>query len=155
MKVLEEYEKSPTNYDEIGHKIASVDENGNHEDDYEATSNDSQGKSNDAPPIGDRKKLQRMQKDAKFRTLFDENKHLFDLNCDHCSNVFESFNECRAHYLNAHNISKGYIKCCGLKLHFPCHVEAHLDRHLRPNKHKYETFSLPFFYISTSTNNFL
>lgn len=136
----------PTNCDEIHHKVASVDENGNHEEIYEGTSNDSQENLNDDPSDLDPKKVQRMEKEAKFRTLFDENKHLFDLNCDNCSEVFKSFNECRSHYLNAHKNSKGYIKCCGLKLSFPCLIEAHLHRHhLKPNKNKYDFFPIFFF----------
>lgn len=72
----------------------------------------------------------RNQKLSKFRKLFEENKHFFDLTCDCCSKIFKSYEESRAHYLKEHNNSKGYIKCCGHKLQFRFQIVAHLNRHL-------------------------
>lgn len=126
----------------ISIKEPSVDENGNDEvrPQMVCTAEQHQpiNRTNDEPPISEREqnRLRRLQREEKFQKLFDEYKHLFDMKCDCCSKVFEYFDEGRNHYLTEHNNTRGYIKCCGLRLHYPCQVEAHLDRHIAPDKYK-------------------
>ena len=74
----------------------------------------------------------------EYQKMFDENRHLFDMQCDCCSKVFESLEEGRAHYLSKHNNSKGYIKTKnGNKLFYRCNVVQQLERHLNPDNFKY------------------
>lgn len=51
--------------------------------------------------------------DAVLRETIWKN---FDLKCDECSTEFQALNEAQVHYLNEHNMNRGYIKCCDMKL---------------------------------------
>lgn len=85
--------------------------------------------------IYSRRKLAK-QKNLDFEKLFAENKHLFDLNCDLCSQTFKTLHDARNHYANDHNNTKGYIKCCNTKLSYRCEILHHLHRHIEPEKYK-------------------
>lgn len=76
------------------------------------------------------------QKRTEFKKLFTENKHRFDLACDSCPTQFDTLDEARSHYATDHNNTKGYIKCCNVKLTYRFEVVRHLYRHLEPNKFK-------------------
>lgn len=58
----------------------------------------------------------------------------FDLKCDLCTVVFKSLGEARSHYLDAHYIKNGYLKCCQAKLTRMAlirdHIAWHNDRHI-------------------------
>lgn len=73
-----------------------------------------------------------IKKRTNFAALVNENKHLFDMSCDLCPRVFETFDEAQSHYSDIHDTPNGYIKCCGSKLAHQCKVEKHLKRHLEP-----------------------
>lgn len=51
--------------------------------------------------------------DAVLRETIWKN---FDLKCDECPTEFQALNEAQVHYLNEHNMNRGYIKCCDMKL---------------------------------------
>lgn len=89
------------------------------------------------PRQNSNRRLAAKQKNEDFQKLFAENKHRFDMTCDNCSSIFESFEEARKHYASEHNNSKGYIKCCNVKLTYRCDIVSHLYRHVDPDKFKY------------------
>lgn len=60
----------------------------------------------------------------------------FDMSCDQCDDMFESFQEARKHYILAHGETRGYIKCCGIKLKSLLTVSEHVDMHLNPERLK-------------------
>lgn len=74
-------------------------------------------------------------------TLSDEYKAFvlqnFDLSCDMCSaKDFTSFLEVKNHYLDEHQIKRGYIKsCCNnrKKLYLVNQVMDHVNYHLNPD----------------------
>lgn len=53
----------------------------------------------------------------------------FDMNCDNCSFVFETYDEVRSHYLNVHNVDKGHIKCCNKRFRFKPEIRRHIEWH--------------------------
>lgn len=59
------------------------------------------------------------------------------MTCDACTKTFESLDEARKHYAKQHKNSKGYIKCCSVKLTYPSSVITHLNRHLQANTFKW------------------
>lgn len=74
------------------------------------------------------------QMKIQFDKFFNDNKHLFDLNCDYCSKVFESYEDARIHYVSEHQKTTGYIKCCTSKLRCRREIERHIEhRHLNPD----------------------
>lgn len=83
-----------------------------------------------------RKRWQSKKNNNEYQKLFSENRHLFDMSCDFCSATFDSLDEGRAHYLTAHNNTRGYIKCCGKKMFYRCNIVSHLVRHSNPDKFK-------------------
>lgn len=85
--------------------------------------------------IYSRRKLAK-QKNLDFKKLFADNLHRFDMTCDLCSETFTTLNDARSHYTNAHNNTKGYIKCCNTKLTYRCEIVYHLYRHIEPEKYK-------------------
>lgn len=40
----------------------------------------------------------------------------FDMSCDQCDVMFESFPHAKRHYLSEHSEPKGYLKCCSKKM---------------------------------------
>lgn len=73
---------------------------------------------------------------SEFEIVFSENRHLFDMTCDHCPIVFDSLDEARGHYANVHNNPLGYIKCCKSKLTYRSQIIYHLARHIDPTDFK-------------------
>lgn len=59
-----------------------------------------------------------------------------DLTCDSCEATFVSLGEARRHYLQAHNIRKGYIKCCKIRLKTRGHIIEHIQWHINPETFK-------------------
>lgn len=57
----------------------------------------------------------------------------FDLKCDKCATQFQALNEAQVHYLNEHNISRGYIKCCDMKLREDHMIKEHIAYHKNPS----------------------
>lgn len=57
----------------------------------------------------------------------------FDMNCDKCETTFSGFDEAKIHYQFAHNIARGYVKCCDLKLKEHKNYRGHILWHLNPN----------------------
>lgn len=45
---------------------------------------------------------------------------------------FQSLNEAQVHYFNEHNITRGYIKCCDMKLREDNIVKEHIAYHKNP-----------------------
>lgn len=56
----------------------------------------------------------------------------FDMTCDQCEVMFESFFMAKRHYLSEHNEPKGYLKCCGLKFKSMLAIDKHIDWHKNP-----------------------
>lgn len=99
--------------------------------------------------VKDDKKLLQKQ----FDKLFAANKHHFDMTCDNCSCVFESFDEAQSHYANEHTNLSGYIKCCNTKFRLRNEVEDHIKlRHLEYEQFKYVLNGLPFQCITFISN---
>lgn len=120
------------NLDVIGRE--SNDENADDND----SKNDPEFVSPKTATTSTRNRWQSKKKDKEYQRIFNENKHLFNMNCEHCSETFESLDEIRAHYLTEHNIAKGYIKCVesGRKMFYRFAVMQHIERHLNPDKFK-------------------
>lgn len=60
----------------------------------------------------------------------------FDMACDQCDNMFESFQDAKRHYLTVHNDSRGYIKCCNIKLRNLLSIDEHINMHQNPEQMK-------------------
>ncbi|XP_055317612.1 zinc finger protein 665-like isoform X2 [Sitodiplosis mosellana] len=74
--------------------------------------------------------------DEHYRTFIADN---FDMNCDQCDVVFTTFHDARRHYRDLHNVKKGYIKCCSMKLNEFWLVIDHINsQHLNPKVFKCE-----------------
>lgn len=56
----------------------------------------------------------------------------FDMSCDQCEAMFESFPHARRHYLSDHGDSKGYIKCCSKKMKSLTAIDEHIQWHKNP-----------------------
>lgn len=130
-------DNTPINDEGNSNEEESGDENSNDESSNEGAKSDPD-EYGDKPPTTVRalKRWRRRQREGKYQKLFDEHKHLFDMTCDCCSTTFQTLDEGRAHYLSDHNNSRGYIKCCNVKLYYRCQVVGHINRHLDPDKYK-------------------
>ena len=60
----------------------------------------------------------------------------FDMKCDRCDVIFTVVQEAPRHYKEIHNKTRGYVKCCGMKLRTVPDVRQHIDSHLRPETFK-------------------
>lgn len=60
----------------------------------------------------------------------------FDMSCDQCNAMFESFADAKRHYLREHSEPKGYIKCCGKKMRTLTIIEEHIQGHKNPQSLK-------------------
>lgn len=83
-----------------------------------------------------KRKQWKTKNDEEYQRMFNENRYLFDLSCDHCSTTFQSLDEGRAHYSSEHSKIKGYIKCCRRKMYNRSQVIRHLQRHLNSETFK-------------------
>lgn len=45
----------------------------------------------------------------------DSIQHLFDMRCEICKSELSSLQHAKLHYLDEHDISDGYIRCCEMK----------------------------------------
>lgn len=59
----------------------------------------------------------------------------FDMKCDNCQEEFQSLNEAQSHYLSVHN-SRGYVKCCDIKLREEVLVKEHVAYHIDPDSYQ-------------------
>ncbi|XP_055314293.1 zinc finger protein 90-like [Sitodiplosis mosellana] len=61
----------------------------------------------------------------------------FDMNCDFCDVTFGTLKEANRHYKVKHNNqSRGYVKCCSIKLSENSLMNAHIVYHLNPEVFK-------------------
>lgn len=85
-------------------------------------------------------KIRSRLRTSAYQKLYDENRHLLNLKCDICTEVFETLEDARRHYPAEHG-AKGYIKCsvenCNSKMSYRSEVVRHLYRHLSTEKFKY------------------
>lgn len=58
---------------------------------------------------------------------------LFDMQCDLCKIELSSLQHAKLHYLDEHDISDGYIKCCDRQFREIKHIKDHLEYHKNPN----------------------
>lgn len=65
----------------------------------------------------------------------------FDMKCDNCDAVFESLGEAQSHYIVKHEITRGYIKCCDVKLREEQVLKEHIAYHLDPDAYELVVFS--------------
>lgn len=56
----------------------------------------------------------------------------FDMSCDVCDVMFESFSHAKRHYLSEHGDAKGYIKCCSKKMRTLAAIDEHVQWHKNP-----------------------
>lgn len=56
----------------------------------------------------------------------------FDMSCDQCDMMFESFLHAKRHYLSEHGDGKGYIKCCSKKMKTLAAIDDHVQWHKNP-----------------------
>lgn len=59
-----------------------------------------------------------------------------DRKCDNCDTELQSLNDAHSHYFSAHDMSKGYFKCCDLKLRDEQVLREHIAYHLDPEKYQ-------------------
>lgn len=57
----------------------------------------------------------------------------FDMKCDLCAVMFSSFDEAREHFLEAHSIERGYVKCCDMKFQSKPSIKDHIAWHKNPH----------------------
>lgn len=57
----------------------------------------------------------------------------FDLKCDNCTVEFQNLNDAQVHYFNEHNMARGYLKCCDMKLREDVMVKEHMAYHKNPD----------------------
>lgn len=75
----------------------------------------------------------------------------FDMSCDECPTIMKSFKHAISHYLEEHQIVKGYVKCCGKKLKAPSIVRDHIEFHQNLNIFRYK---VQLFSTTTRSNFF-
>lgn len=56
----------------------------------------------------------------------------FDMSCDKCDAMFESYAHARRHYLSEHGNPKGYLKCCNKKMRTLAAIDDHIQWHENP-----------------------
>lgn len=56
----------------------------------------------------------------------------FDMKCDNCPVEFQSLAEAQSHYVSEHQVQRGYIKCCDLKLREETVIREHISFHSNP-----------------------
>lgn len=56
----------------------------------------------------------------------------FDMSCDQCDVMFESFPHAKRHYLSKHGEPKGYLKCCSKKMRSLGAIDDHIHWHKNP-----------------------
>lgn len=66
---------------------------------------------------------------SQIQTVVTEH---FDMNCEKCETKFSGFYEAKSHYQFAHNIARGYVKCCDLKIKEHKDYRSHVLWHLNP-----------------------
>lgn len=66
----------------------------------------------------------------------------FDMSCDQCDTMFQSFPDAKRHYLREHSEPKGYIKCCGKKMRSLTTIEEHIQGHKNPESLKYGAITM-------------
>lgn len=75
------------------------------------------------------------EKASKSQKINEENeliREYFDMHCELCSHMFQTFLDARAHYRKLHNIT-GYLKCCSIKAYRRCKILEHINYHMNPN----------------------
>lgn len=60
----------------------------------------------------------------------------FDMSCDQCDKIFDTFFTAKRHYLSEHKEPKGYVKCCGMKFKSLLAIDKHIDWHKNPESFK-------------------
>lgn len=56
----------------------------------------------------------------------------FDMSCDQCDVMFDSYPHAKRHYLSEHSEPKGYIKCCNKKMKSLAAIDDHIQWHKNP-----------------------
>lgn len=56
----------------------------------------------------------------------------FDMTCEKCPMQFRTLNEAQMHYPTAHDIARGYLRCCDLRLREEGVVKEHIAYHAHP-----------------------
>lgn len=64
-------------------------------------------------------------------------KTFVDQTCDICHVNLDTLEEAKGHYLNEHNQSKGYFKCCKSKLAYETNLIDHLNWHVNSKIFRY------------------
>lgn len=60
----------------------------------------------------------------------------FNMACDACETMFDSFSHAKAHYLTEHNEPKGYVRCCDIKMKTLLAIDEHIRWHQNPETMK-------------------
>lgn len=74
--------------------------------------------------------------DVDEATMADIIAKHFERTCNLCPVDLKSFEQAVQHYRSEHNIARGYLSCCGLKLNKASSVRDHVRWHLNPNVFK-------------------
>lgn len=62
----------------------------------------------------------------------------FDMKCELCEGVtFSDLTQAKSHYFQEHNIVRGYIKCCELKIKNFSELQEHIKWHSDPEIFRY------------------
>lgn len=80
--------------------------------------------------------MEKSNPDSKENLYTKFMRESFDMSCDLCAEVFVSVYHARRHYIQAHNMERGYIKCCNIKMRTLPVVMGHIEAHLNPNHFK-------------------
>lgn len=67
----------------------------------------------------------------------------FNMSCELCTIVFDSFRDVCSHYPDAHGVYRGYVKCCERKFFIRDTAIEHINWHSNPEMFKCETYTIP------------
>lgn len=102
------------------------------------------GDDKDLPKIKDKgPRGENAQSRSKYRLDKDYEKFMlenFNMSCELCSaKDFKSFFDVKTHYMDAHQMLDGYVKCCNpnRRYIYISQVIDHIDYHLNPDALKY------------------
>ncbi|XP_058464836.1 zinc finger protein 62 homolog [Malaya genurostris] len=81
--------------------------------------------------------LNKISAEEKVRRLKEENrkiKEFFTLNCEICTESFDSFDKLQRHTRKIHK-TQGTIKCCNRIFYKKCRILDHINSHVNPNQY--------------------
>lgn len=56
----------------------------------------------------------------------------FNMTCEQCPVQFHTLTDAQMHYPNAHDVTRGYLRCCDLRLREENVIKEHIAYHANP-----------------------